>query len=860
MTRRFLIPEVIQTSAMDCGPAALKALFGGFGVYLSYGRLREICHTDVDGTSIDTLEEVAHALGLEAEQRMLPVDFLLAERSSNLPAIVVVRLPDGAAHFVVVWRCHGRWLQIMDPSVGRLWVRRERFLQSLYVHEQLVAAAAWEEWSRSAVFENALDRRLAALGGVSERWPDRAHQDAALRLAGELRAAGQLDSGAEARDLLSLCRHNPAQIPARFWAARTDPDLARDPTKPPELVVRGAVLVSASRPLRDFSGAGLSPGLSAVLNEPPPQIWRLLWSHATQGAWALWLSVAVALIASALGIVGEALLLEALLDPRRHLPLGGQRLAALAALLAFFACMLGLRWPATLGLLQLGRHLELRLRARFLHKIPRLEHRYFQTRSIADLAGRLHSVRLLRTLPELAGEILRLGSCLVFTVAAIAYLYPHCLAPTLVAVLIALGLPFLFQPALTERDLRFREFDAIASRFQLDALLGGRAIRAHSGALNLQASQGELLGRWARAGLSFQGLVARAEALQLALTLAPMLFVVQREVQRTQDPAGLLLLVYWACAVPPLASQLATLVSGLPSLKNTLLRLLEPLGSPSQEPAEVADPSGGNGVAVEIDRVSLFVGGQPLLEDVSLGLAPNEHIAIVGASGSGKSSLVGLLLGWNPPASGAIRIDGGALDAARLAQLRRETAWVDPEVQLFKSTLFDNLRYGNPEQLDDLSGVLVKSQLETALHHMPRGLQTPLGEGGALVSGGEGQRARAARAFLRSGVRLVILDEASRGLDASHRRQLLGALRQHFAQATLISITHHITDTLDFDRVVVVDGGRIIEAGPPGALRQDASSRYSELLERELRVQRALCSRPGWQRLYLADGQLGAEP
>ena len=90
--RRWLVPEVVQTSAMDCGPAVLKALFEGFGIAVSYGRLREACQTDVDGTSIDTLEEVAKQLGVDAEQVMVPFEHLLADERS-LPAIAVVRLP-----------------------------------------------------------------------------------------------------------------------------------------------------------------------------------------------------------------------------------------------------------------------------------------------------------------------------------------------------------------------------------------------------------------------------------------------------------------------------------------------------------------------------------------------------------------------------------------------------------------------------------------------------------------------------------------------------------------------------------------------------------------------------------------------
>ena len=107
-TRRLVAPEVIQTSAMDCGPAALKCLLEGFGIAVSYGRLREACQTDVDGTSIDTLEEVAVQLGLEAEQVMLPVDHVLLPEAQALPAIAIVRLPSGVTHFVVAWRRHGR--------------------------------------------------------------------------------------------------------------------------------------------------------------------------------------------------------------------------------------------------------------------------------------------------------------------------------------------------------------------------------------------------------------------------------------------------------------------------------------------------------------------------------------------------------------------------------------------------------------------------------------------------------------------------------------------------------------------------------------------------------------------------------
>src|ERR1035438_6304949 len=132
MMRRFFVPEVVQTSAMDCGPASLKALLEGFGIPVSYGRLREACQTDVDGTSIDRIEEAAVQLGLHAAQVMVPTDHLFCESASTLPALVVMRIPGGATHFVIAWRRHGRWLQCMDPGSGRRWTTCEQFLSEVY--------------------------------------------------------------------------------------------------------------------------------------------------------------------------------------------------------------------------------------------------------------------------------------------------------------------------------------------------------------------------------------------------------------------------------------------------------------------------------------------------------------------------------------------------------------------------------------------------------------------------------------------------------------------------------------------------------------------------------------------------------
>jgi ABC-type bacteriocin/lantibiotic exporter with double-glycine peptidase domain len=852
MNRRFFVPEVIQTSAMDCGPASLKALFGGFGQYLSYGRLREVCQTDVDGTSIDTLEDVAHQLGLDVEQRMMPADVLLLDASRCVPALVVVRLPGGATHVVVLWRVHGRLVQVMDPAGGRVWMPRQRFLASLYVHDQTVERAAWHEWSQSASFTAGLDDRMHALGVTMDLWADRAHLDAALRLAHVLMNAGALKRGREARAFLGLCAANPEQIPAEYWSARTIDDDAE------RVNVRGAVLVTASGLRTNATREPLPESLAAVRSEPPPRAWTPVFAAVRAGGWVVPAIIVLALLIAAAGTVFEMLLFRGLFDVARHLTLTGQRLGACTSVIVFLSGLLALEWPASRGLLRLGRHLELRLRNRFLWKIPRLSERYFQSRLISDMAFRAHTLHILRQLPELAGRFVRSAASLLLTAAAIAWLYPGAAWPAWIVASFALGVPLLFHPTLIERDLRFREIGGALSRFYLDALIGSRAIDAHGAERTLRAAQAPQLERWADAGLRQQALLVHAETAQTALTLAPIVWLVYGQSALPHGSAGLLLLVYWALSMPASGRQVASIIWSLPALRNTLLRFLEPLGSPEETMAE-APPVTSNrrGVRVNIEEATVIAGGHVILDRVSLHVAPREHVGIVGLSGSGKSSLVGLLLGWHQPAHGRVRVDDAVLDAKRLAHLRAETAWVDSQVHLFQTTLFENLRYGNGDDAANRIDVALEDGgLMKVLERWPDGLQTCLGEGGTLVAGGEGQRVRIGRALGRTHVRLAILDEPARGFDRDERRRFLAAARRRFADATVFFITHDVRDTLDFDRVVVLEQGRIIEHGPPRELWATAASRYRALFDEDAAVQRHVWSHPVWRRLRMTSGVL----
>jgi ABC-type transport system involved in cytochrome bd biosynthesis fused ATPase/permease subunit len=255
--------------------------------------------------------------------------------------------------------------------------------------------------------------------------------------------------------------------------------------------------------------------------------------------------------------------------------------------------------------------------------------------------------------------------------------------------------------------------------------------------------------------------------------------------------------------------------------------------------------------------VSVRAAGHTILDKIDLDVEAGAHVAIVGPSGAGKSSLVGILLGWHRPATGRVLIDGWPLDRECLERLRRDTAWVDPTVQLWNRALLDNLRYGVPVKASPpLDQVFDAADLCELLEKLPDGLQTRLGEGGALVSGGEGQRVRLGRGLLRPGVRLVILDEPFRGLDRERRRELLIRARCWWKAATVLCVTHDVGETRGFKRVLVVEGGQIVEDGAPADLAARPGSRYRALLEAEREVREGLWSSGVWRRLRLEGRRL----
>jgi ATP-binding cassette subfamily B protein len=155
-----------------------------------------------------------------------------------------------------------------------------------------------------------------------------------------------------------------------------------------------------------------------------------------------------------------------------------------------------------------------------------------------------------------------------------------------------------------------------------------------------------------------------------------------------------------------------------------------------------------------------------------------------------------------------------------------------------------------------LPEIIDAAELRSVLESLPDGLETELGEGGALVSGGEGQRVRFGRSLMRPGVRLAILDEAFRGLGIEQRRKLHTRARRLWSGATLLSITHDVGETLGFERVLVIENGCVVEDGVPEALAAQVSSRYRAMIEAERAIRQTFWSGTEWNRLHLEGGRI----
>jgi len=746
--------------------------------------------------------------------------------------------------------------------------------RELYVHGTRAPAEQFRGWAGTPVFRAGFLRRLRDLG-ISPGQGDAllttalqdptvasvARLDAAARMVASIVSAGGLRRGGEShRALAALHGDSTAEIPPTFWTAW---GLERQPGATDDVFLRGAVLVSA-KGRAAAAPAPADPEVAAALTERPGRPLAALAGMLREDGLLAPLFVTVAVALAAVGTALQAVLLRTLFDLKQSFAPGIERGGAVLAVVGLVLGLALLEVPVAAGLARLGRHLELRVRVAYLDKLARLGDRYFGSRLASDMAERGHALHLVRRFPELGARLLRALCALVVTTLGIVWLSPSS-APLAILIAVAgVAVPLLFAPLLSERHLRFRTHQGALGRFYLDALVGLIPIRAHNAARTVRREHEGLLVDWVGAGYSLQRASMIVDGTVALSALALATWLMARHLGPGIEAGSALLLVYWTLQLPQLGEEVAATVRLYPALRSVTMRLLELLGAPEEGRAVHDDRATATygaprlvaGPPVMFEGVSARAGGHEVLAEITLSVRGGEHVAVVGPSGAGKSSLMGVLLGWLTPAQGRVLVDGVALDPATLERVRQATAWLDPAVHLWNQPLLDNVLYGAPPgAVSAMPELLAGSDLRRVIPHLPDGLQTELGESGALLSGGEGQRVRMARALTRERARLVILDEPFRGLDRQQRHELLTRARAVWKGATLFCVTHDIAETRDFDRVLLVDGGRLVEDGAPAALLARAS-RYREMAQAEDHIRTTLWTEESFRRLRMEEGTL----
>ncbi|RMQ46954.1 ABC transporter ATP-binding/permease protein [Pseudomonas cichorii] len=227
----------------------------------------------------------------------------------------------------------------------------------------------------------------------------------------------------------------------------------------------------------------------------------------------------------------------------------------------------------------------------------------------------------------------------------------------------------------------------------------------------------------------------------------------------------------------------------------------------------VVDPfKGRDTVGIEVRGLSFGYGEERVLDQLNLSIAPGEKVAIVGASGGGKSTLVQLLLGLYSAQSGTIRFGGSSLQEIGLERVREHVAVVLQHPALFNDTVRANLTMGRDCSDEACWAALEVAQLESTIRQLPEGLDSVVGRSGVRLSGGQRQRLAIARMVL-SEPKVVILDEATSALDAATEYNLHQALARFLRTRTTLIIAHRLSAVKQADRVLVFDGGRIAEDG-----------------------------------------------
>ena len=416
--------------------------------------------------------------------------------------------------------------------------------------------------------------------------------------------------------------------------------------------------------------------------------------------------------------------------------------------------------------------------------------------------------------------VVSLGQLSVATVLMVVY------NPALAAVVWACFVPLFlllgrFQKVIGAGYTQVRERVGAMLGAVSEAVVGAATIRAYGVEDRTAARIDEAIAEHRRASIAAQAravLAFTSGQLVSGLTTAVVLVVGTVLAVDGQLSLGELLAFLFLVQLFTMPVQMGTEV--LNELQNAVAGWRRVIGV-VDTPADVADP-GPSGrvlqrgpITVDFDRVSFAYPGGPLvLQDVDLRIAPRSRVAVVGETGSGKTTLAKLLTRLMDPTSGTVRIDGVDLRQVRFASLRSRVILVPQEGFLFDAPLLDNIRFGRPEASREAVRLcLTELGLDEWMAGLPQGLDTAVGQRGESLSAGERQLVALARAYLAD-PDLLVLDEATSAVDPGTEVRLQRALDGLTRGRTSVAIAHRLSTAEAADEVIVVDRGRVVERGP----------------------------------------------
>ena len=275
--------------------------------------------------------------------------------------------------------------------------------------------------------------------------------------------------------------------------------------------------------------------------------------------------------------------------------------------------------------------------------------------------------------------------------------------------------------------------------------------------------------------------------------------------------------------------QLQGFSAGVLRLEDVLEQPLDALVASNRDPEKGSGPVRLSGrIDIKDLRYSFSAIQAPLINGLSLSIHPGMRVALVGGSGSGKSTMAKLLAGIYQPTGGSIQFDGRTLLEHPRAVVVSSLAMVQQEIQLFGCSVRDNLSLWNPA-IDEatLLEACREAEIIDVVHGLPEGLDTPLNEGGRNLSGGQRQRLELARALVCN-PSILILDEATSALDAETERKLIANLTRR--GCTQVIVAHRLSTIRDADLILVMDQGKVIQQGTHETLSQDLTGPYAQLI------------------------------